>query len=61
LRADLQDTLGVKAQMQKDLEAAADFNITMEEKVYKSNKISLCLSAGSNPRRSCSIYKLFLP
>jgi hypothetical protein len=29
--------------MQKDLESAADFNITMEEKVYKSNKISLDL------------------
>ena len=29
--------------LQQKLEEAADFNITMEEKVYKSNKISLDL------------------
>lgn len=34
-----------KSNMQKDLEDAADFNLTLEEKVYKSNKISLDLMA----------------
>jgi hypothetical protein len=31
--------------MQKDLEEAADYNLSLEEKVYKSNKISLDLLA----------------
>jgi hypothetical protein len=34
-----------KSLMQKDLEEAADFNLSLEEKVYKSNKISLDLLA----------------
>ena len=34
-----------KSILQKDLEDAADFNLTLEEKVYKSNKISLELMA----------------
>ena len=34
-----------KSILQKDLEDAADFNLTLEEKVYKSNKISLDLMA----------------
>lgn len=34
-----------KSTMQKNLEEAADFNLTLEEKVYKSNKISLDLMA----------------
>lgn len=34
-----------KSLMQKDLEEAADYNLSLEEKVYKSNKISLDLLA----------------
>ena len=43
LRKDLSATMAEKKKLQGDLEQAADFNITMEEKVYKSNKISLDL------------------
>lgn len=43
MRSELNSTLVQKSKIQKDLEQAADFNITMEEKVYKSNKISLDL------------------
>ena len=43
MRQDLQSTIQEKAMIQHKLEEAADFNITMEEKVYKSNKISLDL------------------
>jgi hypothetical protein len=43
LRQDLQLTIQEKSMVQQKLEEAADFNITMEEKVYKSNKISLDL------------------
>jgi predicted RNase H-like nuclease (RuvC/YqgF family) len=41
LRKDLKTALQQKSIMQDNLEESANTNITMEEKVYKSNKISL--------------------
>ena len=41
----MRELMSSKAILQKDLEDAADFNLTLEEKVYKSNKISLELMA----------------
>ena len=45
LKQDMRNILTEKSEMQKDLEEAADFNLSLEEKVYKSNKISLDLMA----------------
>lgn len=39
------DLMAAKSSMQLDLEEAANFNLILEEKVYKSNKISLDLMA----------------
>lgn len=41
LRKDLEDTLCQKAKLQTELDTATEYIIAMEEKVYKSNKISL--------------------
>ena len=41
LRLDIQSLLSDKAKIQSELDQATDYIITMEEKVYKSNKISL--------------------
>jgi len=41
----MRELMSSKAKMQRDLEDAADFNLTLEEKVYKSNKISLDMMA----------------
>ena len=41
LRRDIQSLLADKSKMQQELDQATDYIITMEEKVYKSNKISL--------------------
>jgi chromosome segregation ATPase len=41
LRRDIQDLLKDKSRIQSELDQATDYIITMEEKVYKSNKISL--------------------
>ena len=41
LRTDLQTTFAAKEAMQLEVEASNDYVLQMEEKVYKSNKISL--------------------
>lgn len=41
LKKDLQDALQAKTMLQRELEKNNDYVLTMEEKVYKSNKISL--------------------
>ena len=41
LRKDLQEQMSQKSKLQQDLENATDYIINMEEKVYKSNRISL--------------------
>ena len=41
LRNDLKFTLEQKSKLQQELEQATEYIISMEEKVYKSNKISL--------------------
>jgi hypothetical protein len=41
VKADLQKCLQQKAKLQSELDTATEYIITMEEKVYKSNKISL--------------------
>ena len=41
LRSDMKILMEQKAQLQNELENATDYIINMEEKVYKSNKISL--------------------
>ena len=41
LRADMKIILEQKSKLQIELEQATDYIISMEEKVYKSNKISL--------------------
>ena len=41
LRRDIQDLVNDKNKLQTELDQATDYIITMEEKVYKSNKISL--------------------
>ena len=41
LRRDLDETLSQKFKLQTELEHATEYIISMEEKVYKSNKISL--------------------
>jgi hypothetical protein len=41
LRKDMEKCLKEKQQLQTELEQATDYVMTMEEKVYKSNKISL--------------------
>jgi hypothetical protein len=41
LRADLEYCLSQKSKLQQELSQANDYVIDMEEKVYKSNKISL--------------------
>ena len=41
LRKDLANSLSQKSKMQKENEEATDYIIQMEEKVFKSNKISL--------------------
>ena len=43
LKADLTATLNAKTDLQHALDEASNYNITMEEKVYKSNRISLDL------------------
>ena len=45
LKNDIASLMNSKSIMQKDLEEAADYNLSLEEKVYKSNKISLDLVA----------------
>lgn len=41
LRTDMKTLMEQKAKLQNELENATDYIINMEEKVYKSNKISL--------------------
>ena len=41
LRKDLKFTMEQKTKLQTELEQATEYIISMEEKVYKSNKISL--------------------
>ena len=41
LRSDMKDLMEQKTQLQNELENATEYIINMEEKVYKSNKISL--------------------
>lgn len=41
LRNDMDETLEQKAKLQNELDQATEYIISMEEKVYKSNKISL--------------------
>lgn len=41
LRVDMDDLMVAKTKLQAELEDATDYIITMEEKVYKSNRISL--------------------
>ena len=41
IKTDLDCTLDQKAKLQNELDTATEYIITMEEKVYKSNKISL--------------------
>jgi chromosome segregation ATPase len=43
LKNDLRTALSQNTTLQQSLDEAADYNISMEEKVYKSNKISLDL------------------
>ena len=43
LKKDLRECLDAKSKIAQDLDSATNFNISMEEKVYKSNKISLDL------------------
>ena len=43
LKNDLRASLSSNTELQQALDEAADYNISMEEKVYKSNKISLDL------------------
>ena len=43
LKNDLRASLNSNTELQQALDEAADYNISMEEKVYKSNKISLDL------------------
>ena len=41
LKKDLNDALQGKTKMQRELEQQSEYILEMEEKVYKSNKISL--------------------
>jgi chromosome segregation ATPase len=41
LKQDLDDIISNKLRIQNELEKSSDYIIQMEEKVYKSNKISL--------------------
>tara|TARA_B110000285_G_C14870159_1_gene488769 strand:- start:396 stop:593 length:198 start_codon:yes stop_codon:yes gene_type:complete len=41
LKQDLDEIIGNKQRVQNELEKSSDYIIQMEEKVYKSNKISL--------------------